>query len=65
MFCLHCNSDLLAVDVLWWTVSDSCSAFLARLGGSAGQRALGAPGIRCDMTTLLGCAQIRLVGLQQ
>lgn len=38
MFCLHCNSDLLAVDVLWWTVPDSCSAFLARLGGSAGQR---------------------------
>lgn len=38
MFCLHCNSDLLAVDVLWWNVPDSCSAFLARLGGLAGQR---------------------------
>lgn len=27
----HCDSDLLAVDVLWWTLPEY-SAFLARLG---------------------------------
>lgn len=44
----HCDSDLLAVDVLWWTLPDNYSAFLARLGG----RALGAPGIQCHHDNL-------------
>lgn len=48
----HCDSDLLAVDVLWWTLPDNYSAFLARLGG----RALGAPGIQCHHDNGRSCS---------
>lgn len=48
----HRDSDLLAVDVLWWTLPDNYSAFLARLGG----RALDAPGIHCHHDNGRSCS---------
>lgn len=57
----HHNSDLLAADVLWWTLPDNYSAFLARLGGWA----LGTPGLQWHHDQRGGHAQTRLAGLQQ